>query len=130
MTPNHERFNELISDPGWRAALHILTCPCFNPNDARIWAHVDFEHGDLWFNRIVGENRTWSSTEALMLEAAWSLFNGQDGLRAGDQRVSLYDLAARLDNRQMQTILDAILVFRSRSYIPKAGLFHARTVTA
>ena len=38
--------------PGWRAALYILRSRTFGRNDARLWAHVDLAHGNLWFDRI------------------------------------------------------------------------------
>lgn len=116
------RLQSLLKDSGWRAALHILTCPTFRRDEGRLWPHVDIERGNLWFAKIVDEDRTWSSSEDLMLRAAWSLFNG-------DEKVSLYRLGDRLDDAQFQTLLNALAIFRSSLWTPKAGLLHENART-
>lgn len=70
----------------------------------------------LYFEKII-RGRAWSSTEHLMLRVAWSLFNS-------DTSVNLYELVNRLDDGQFKTLLDAMLVFRSRHHIPACGLLH------
>src|SRR5579859_4401442 len=107
---------ELLRDSGWRAALFILTSSTFRPGDPSVWKHVDLVERSLWFDRML-EGRAWSSTEELMLRAAWALFNS-------DTSVNLYTLANRLDDGQFKTIIEAMLVFRSRDYIPIGGLLH------
>jgi len=109
---------ELLRDPGWRAALHIITSPTFRRNDARLWSHVDFEGRSLFFDKILDEG-TWSSTEALMLRAAWSLFN-QDCL------VNLWGVVNWLSDDQAVTLLDAIACAAFRHYVPKRGLLHEK----
>lgn len=110
---------ELLRDPGWRAALHIITSTTFRRNDGRLWAHVDLDRQSLYFDRVLA-NGTWSSTEALMLRAAWSLFNQNCA-------VNLYELAHRLDNDQLVTILQAFACAASPGYVPKVGLLHERS---
>lgn len=110
---------ELLRDPGYRAALHILTSRTFRRNDARLWKHVHVDRGDFGseinFDRILVE--PWSSTERLMLRAAWSLFNN-------DHDVNLWELVHRLSDEQARTVLDAIACAMFHTYIPKAGLLH------
>jgi hypothetical protein len=47
-----ESARVLLRAAGWRAALYILRSRTFGRNDARLRAHVDLAHGNLWFDRI------------------------------------------------------------------------------
>jgi hypothetical protein len=109
---------DLLRDPGWRAALHIITSPTFRSNDARLWSHVDLGGRSIFFADIIKEG-TWSSTEALMLRAAWSLFNQ-------DCDINLWNLVNRISDDQAVTLLDAIACAAFSRYIPKPGLLHQR----
>ena len=114
---------ELLRDPGYRGALHILTSRTFRRNDPRLWPHVhvapddppDVRHS-IRFDRIL-DHHTWSSTEDLMLRAAWSLFN-QDCV------VNLWNLVNRLDDYQTATLVHAIAHSASGAHRSQFGLLH------
>ena len=116
---------ELLRDPGYRAALHILTSPTFRRNDGRLWKHVHVDRGDVGseinFDKILAAG-TWSSTEELMLRAAWSLFNQ-------DHDVNLWTLVHRLSDDQARVLLDAFVCAAFSKLVPKAGILHENSAS-
>jgi hypothetical protein len=103
----HELPDRLQQFNCWRAAWHIITCEYFRPTDRRLWSHVDLKHESLHFDRILAEG-TWSSTEELMLRAAWSLFDYEC-------QVNLYRLMNCLDDIQARVLHQAMDILAGRA---------------
>lgn len=81
------------------AALHILTAPCFC-SDWRVWRHLDPLIDGIDFRAILAES-TWSHSERLLLEYAWSLFNGGVSVDMGC-------LMSRLDPARQTLAIEAL----------------------
>lgn len=93
--------SELLRDPAWRAALHILTSPLFE-NAGGVWSRVDLKERSIDFEEIVAG--PWSGGERRMLRIAASLFNPQF-------TVALWEDLGNLDHRNVQVALEAMRLF-------------------
>ena len=68
-----------------------------------MWDLVDLDDHSIDFEKML--EKPWSGGERLLLEAAASLFNP-------DYMVSLWDLAVKLDNRNLAVLIKAIQMMR------------------
>ena len=93
------------TNAGWDrqglAATLILAAPILA---RRVERFIDFEENSIDFRAML-ESSPWSSSEAIMIRAAWDLFNG-------DEHCSLDELTITLDNGNLQIVLDAIRIRR------------------
>jgi hypothetical protein len=106
-----DRLPDWIDLPAWMltdsepaAALWILTAMYA---DQRIWTHVQPNWID--FDAILAEPG-WSATERATLSAAWSIAGADCEAPA---RVSLADLACRLDQERFDAVLEALRLRRA-----------------
>jgi len=93
----------LLGDPGWRAALHILTSPLFEESGA-VWSRVDLKSRSIDFADML--DGPWSGGERRMLRLAASLFNPKFS-------VALWEDLGSLDHDNAQVVLDAMALFMS-----------------
>ena len=91
----------LLSDPGWRGALHILMSPLF-VDAGEVWARVDLKRRSIDFEEIL--KGPWSGGERRMLRVAASLFNPQFS-------VALWEDLGGIDDANSQVLLDAMALF-------------------
>lgn len=88
----------LRGDSGWKAALVILESPMFARHKGA-WSFVHPEKHEIDFEGMLRAG--WSHGEALLLEAAWSLFSN-------GCKVSLEDLATVLDSDNLEILTAAM----------------------
>ena len=108
-TERQRACQELAShDGGYRAAFHILLSPRFDRDD-RVWQHVHLvrPNNGIYFEEMLDTGR-FSGGERLLLQVAWSLFNG-------GVEVTLDDLYFRLDRQALELVLEAM-----RLRVPRA----------
>jgi hypothetical protein len=101
MTTKREIPARLLSDPGWRAALHILTSPLFE-DAGGVWSHVYLERRSIMFDAILAG--PWSGGELRMLRLAASLFNP-------DYKVALWSDLGAIDDDNALVALEAMRLF-------------------
>ena len=78
---------------------------------SRVRHAVDFEKEEIDVHTLLGESRSWSHGEQLMLEAAIALFHGSSTID-GLQLARLGDLVTTLDTGNLQAVLSAVRTAR------------------
>src|SRR5690349_15864135 len=107
--PTESEIRSYAGDGEYAAALHILMSPLFS-RDARVWSqvylgestHPKWDWRGIFFEDMLAVG-TFSSGEQLMLQAAWSLFNG-------DTDVNLSRLVNVLSDDNLRRVLRAIAI--------------------
>ena len=96
-----EQMKRLSRAADWRAALIILTSAF--AEDSRVWQHVNLDHEEISFRKILTDG-TFSSGERILLSVAASLFNPE-------QSINLLEVLNRLDETNTDLVLTAIRSF-------------------
>jgi hypothetical protein len=91
----------LLSDPAWRAVLHILLSPLF-ADAAGVWSRVDMPGRTIDFEEILAG--PWSGGELRMLKLAASLFNPRF-------TVALWSDLGGIDGENAAVLIEAMRLF-------------------
>jgi hypothetical protein len=99
----HDELEALRTvDNGYRAALHILSCPTFG-EDLRVWRFVSAKpFPGIDFPTMLRRGH-FSRYEKVLLRCAWSLFNG-------NAKLALDDVACNLYADEIRTVIEAIRI--------------------
>jgi hypothetical protein len=90
------------SNPEWKAALYLLDSPLLQGKNTRRW--VNFEWREIDFPSLMEASKPWSSSERLLVMAAFDLFGG--GAQTG-----LKEILTVLDEENIQRVLKAMQMF-------------------
>jgi hypothetical protein len=95
---------DLSGDPGWAAALTILSFP---PLAAKARPFIRLERRRIEFDDLIEAARAWSSGERLLVDAAMSLFNGR-------RTVDLSALMGTFDEAWADALIAGLLAYKKR----------------
>jgi hypothetical protein len=92
----------LLSDPAWRAALHVLACPMLNDRN-EVWRHVDLAKRSIDFKRMM--KGAWHTGGSIrMVKLAASIFT--TGFN-----VNLWSDLGGLDSTNSRVVIEAMKLF-------------------
>jgi hypothetical protein len=98
-------------DHEWNSTVRLLAWPSIA---ARTLAHVDPVTRSINWDTIAASG--WSSTEAMLIDAAFGFWTGRnDSVWGGPTRATVAALARSLNGTQLAWVLDALNVRRARS---------------
>jgi hypothetical protein len=92
----------LLSDPAWRAALHILSCPMLNDRD-EVWRHVNLVRASIDFKAMMkGAWHTGGSIRMVKLAAS---------IYTTGYNVNLWSELGGLDSTNSRVVIEAMRLF-------------------
>jgi hypothetical protein len=101
---DRQRAEVLLGDPGWAAALTILSFP---PLAAKARPFIRLERRRIEFEDLTQAALSWSSGEQVLVDAAMSLYNGR-------RTVDLSALMGTLRGAWTDALIAGLLAYQQR----------------